>query len=167
MPDDRRYAEQWGPGGIGADYAWSIERGESSVIIAVIDTGVDYTHPDMGNYITGGYDWINNDDDPMDDHGHGTHCAGIAAAVSNNALGVVDFAVRHYGGEGADFMSGTSSLTAAALRRRQRSGRHQHEPGCRTIPYRRRARRYAWEKAYPRCSLGERRSEPDQLPGGV
>jgi len=118
VPDDRRYAEQWGPGGIGADYAWSIERGESSVIIAVIDTGVDYTHPDMGNYITGGYDWINNDDNPMDDHGHGTHCAGIAAAVSNNALGVAGISQSGIMAEKVLDLkgSGTSSLTAAAIR---------------------------------------------------
>jgi hypothetical protein len=46
--------------------------------IAIIDTGVNYNHPDLkGNYI-GGYDFVNNDTDPMDDHGHGTHCAGIA-----------------------------------------------------------------------------------------
>ena len=151
VPDDRRYAEQWGPGGIGADYAWSIERGESSVIIAVIDTGVDYTHPDMGNYITGGYDWINNDDDPMDDHGHGTHCAGIAAAVSNNAQGVAGISqsgimaekVLDFGG------SGTSSITAAAIR-------HAADNGADVIsmslgaaePSRivEEACRYAWEK---------------------
>ncbi|WP_052697454.1 S8 family serine peptidase [Methanoculleus bourgensis] len=151
VPDDRRYAEQWGPGGIGADYAWSIERGESSVIIAVIDTGVDYTHPDMGNYITGGYDWINNDDDPMDDHGHGTHCAGIAAAVSNNALGVAGISQSGIMAEKVlDFKgSGTSSLTAAAIR-------HAADNGADVIsmslgaaePSRivEEACRYAWEK---------------------
>lgn len=119
IPDDPRYAGQWGPEAIGAEYAWAIERGESRVIIAVIDTGVDYTHPDIaGNYIAGGHDWINDDDDPMDDHGHGTHCAGIAAAVSNNSLGIAGIAQSGIMTEKAlDAQgNGTSSLTAAAIR---------------------------------------------------
>ena len=58
----------------------------NGIVIAVIDTGVDYLHPDLGGGIgpgykvIGGYDFINDDNDPMDDNGHGTHCAGIAAA---------------------------------------------------------------------------------------
>lgn len=52
-----------------------------SVKIGIIDTGIDYLHPDLtANYIAGGYDFVNGDDDPMDDNGHGTHVAGIAAA---------------------------------------------------------------------------------------
>lgn len=53
--------------------------------IGIVDTGVDYTHPDLGGCygpqckVAGGYDFINNDNDPMDDHGHGTHCAATAA----------------------------------------------------------------------------------------
>jgi len=119
IPDDPRYTEQWGPGAIGAEHAWMIERGESRIIIAVIDTGVDYTHPDIaGNYIHGGRDWINDDDDPMDDHGHGTHCAGIAAAVSNNTLGIAGISQSCIMAEKAlDAQgSGTGSLTAAAIR---------------------------------------------------
>lgn len=62
-----------------------------NVTIAIVDSGIDYTHPDLGNCtesqflnhqcskVIGGYDFVNEDDDPMDDYGHGTHCAGIAA----------------------------------------------------------------------------------------
>lgn len=57
------------------------------MIVAVLDTGVDYTHPDLGrtygDKVIGGYDYVNKDDDPMDDHGHGTHVAGIVAANGN------------------------------------------------------------------------------------
>jgi subtilisin family serine protease len=57
-----------------------------NIKIAIVDTGVDYTHPDLGKCfgsgckVIGGWDFVNNDPDPMDDNGHGTHCAGIAAA---------------------------------------------------------------------------------------
>jgi subtilisin family serine protease len=58
----------------------------AGVVVAVIDTGIDYTHPDLGGCfgagckVVGGYDFIHNDSDPGDDHGHGTHVAGIIAA---------------------------------------------------------------------------------------
>jgi thermitase len=117
VPDDQRYAEQWGPRKIGAEYAWSTERGESSVLIAVVDTGINYTHPDMSNYISGGYDWVNGDDDPDDDHGHGTHCAGIAAATIDNTLGIAGISQSRIMAEKVldSRGSGTSSITAAAI----------------------------------------------------
>lgn len=61
-----------------------------SVKIAVIDTGVDYTHPDLVGKVDTGEDWdfVNNDDDAMDDNLHGTHVAGIAAAATNNSTGI-------------------------------------------------------------------------------
>jgi len=60
----------------------------TGVRVAVVDTGIDYLHPDlMANY-AGGYDFVNNDTDPMDDHGHGTHVSGTIAAV-RNGVGVL------------------------------------------------------------------------------
>jgi len=72
---------------INADDVWDLydECGESitghGVTVAVIDTGLDYNHPDLKDNFVGGYDFVNNDNDPMDDNGHGTHCAGIIAGT--------------------------------------------------------------------------------------
>ncbi|MHA2370830.1 MAG: S8 family serine peptidase, partial [Candidatus Hodarchaeales archaeon] len=60
---------------------------------AVIDTGIDYTHPDLADsYLPLGYDWYHNDNDPMDDHSHGTHCAGTIAGAISNGIGVAGLA---------------------------------------------------------------------------
>jgi subtilisin family serine protease len=58
------------------------------VTIAIIDTGVDLDHPDLAANIISGWDFVSSDNNPDDDHGHGTHVAGIAAAVGNNGLGI-------------------------------------------------------------------------------
>jgi len=92
-PNDPSWSIQWGPQKIGAAEAWDLEQGSQTVLVVVIDTGVDYTHPDLAsNYVAGGYDWVNDDGDPLDDHGHGTHCAGIIAATINNGLGIAGLA---------------------------------------------------------------------------
>jgi subtilisin family serine protease len=72
---------------IHATSSWALGYTGKNVAIAIIDTGVDYTHPMLGGCdrvhigckVANGYDFVNNDNDPMDDNGHGTHCAGIAA----------------------------------------------------------------------------------------
>lgn len=64
--------------------------------IAVVDTGVDYNHPDLSGKVDTGQDWdfVNNDADAMDDNLHGTHVAGIAAANTNNSLGVAGVSIN-------------------------------------------------------------------------
>ena len=75
---------------INADDVWDLGYTGEGMTIAIIDTGIDYTHSDLGSCfgdgckVISGYDFVNDDNDPMDDHGHGTHCAGIAA--SNGTL---------------------------------------------------------------------------------
>jgi len=89
VPDDQYWSLQWGPRKIEADYAWNITLGNSSILVAIVDTGIDWNHPDLSaNYVPLGYDWVNDDSDPSDDNGHGTHVAGIVAAVINNSIGV-------------------------------------------------------------------------------
>ena len=93
VPNDPGWHRQWAPKKIEADFAWNTTVGSRSVLVAVVDTGVDWSHPDLAaNYVPLGYDWVNNDPDPMDDYGHGTHVAGIIAAVLNNGVGVAGLA---------------------------------------------------------------------------
>ncbi|HEX2360870.1 MAG TPA: S8 family serine peptidase, partial [Jiangellaceae bacterium] len=72
---------------IDAPEAWDILKGSSSVTVAVIDSGVDYTNPDLAPNYAGGDDFVFGDGDPMDDHGHGTHVAGTIAAAMDNPTG--------------------------------------------------------------------------------
>jgi len=127
IPNDQDFSKQWGlhntgknsgsiwaPGKKGIDIsaleAWAITKGDKTIKIAVIDTGVDYNHKDLVKNImindaelngtagvdddgngfiddTYGYDFGENDNDPMDGHGHGTHCAGVIGA-SHNGIGI-------------------------------------------------------------------------------
>lgn len=91
-PNDLSFSQQWGLTKIYAPEAWDIEKGNSNVIIAIVDTGIDLDHPDLDEKIVPGYDFVNEDSEPMDDNGHGTHCAGIAAAESNNGQGIAGVA---------------------------------------------------------------------------
>ena len=106
--DDPRLGEQWWLKDIGAAQAWTSSKGTEDIVVAVLDSGVEYTHPDLVNNIwtrpenikpyqdrdlgtvddVHGYDAVSNDGDPMDDNGHGTNCAGIIGAECGNAIGV-------------------------------------------------------------------------------
>jgi thermitase len=88
IPNDPDWGLQYGLVNIRAPQGWDLSTGSSSVTIAIVDTGVDLSHLDLAGKLVPGYDFVNNDADPQDDNGHGTHVAGIAAASSNNALGV-------------------------------------------------------------------------------
>jgi thermitase len=118
VPNDPYWLQQWGPRIIEADYAWNTTLGNYTVLVAVVDTGVDWAHPDLSaNYVALGYDWVNDDMDPMDDNGHGTHCAGIIAAGINNSIGIAGLAQVRIMAEKAldDYGTGYSEDLANAI----------------------------------------------------
>lgn len=87
-PNDPYFGVEWHLPKISAPAAWDVGVGSPSVIIAVLDTGVDGTHPDLAPKLVAGWNFYDNNDDTSDVYGHGTAVAGAAGAVTNNALGV-------------------------------------------------------------------------------
>jgi uncharacterized protein YkwD len=88
LPNDPQTAQQYSLTKMSLPQAWNTARGDG-VVIAILDTGADLSHPDLaGKFVSRGRDFVNNDDDASDDHGHGTHVSGIAAAVTNNGVGI-------------------------------------------------------------------------------
>jgi subtilisin family serine protease len=88
VPNDSRWRDQWGATKVSAPKAWDATRGSGNVVIAVLDTGVDFGHPDLKGSSVPGYDFVNNDANAADDHGHGTAAAGVIAARTNNGAGL-------------------------------------------------------------------------------
>src|SRR5579859_6376996 len=88
IPNDPDYPSQWHLPNISGPSAWDITTGSSAVTIAIIDSGVDPTHPDLASKLVPGWNWVNGTSSTADDYGHGTAVAGAAASESNNGAGV-------------------------------------------------------------------------------
>ncbi|HVJ64486.1 MAG TPA: S8 family serine peptidase [Bdellovibrionota bacterium] len=141
IPNDPKFAELWGmlnvgqqdsdkvAGVAGADIdatqAWELGTGSKDVVVAIIDTGIDYNHPDLVDNVWSaphpdpavggvihGYNAINGSYDPMDDNEHGTHCAGTIGGVGNNGIGVTGVS-WNVSMMGVKFLSGSGSGTLA------------------------------------------------------
>ncbi len=108
LTNDPKLGEQWWLLEIGATEAWATTQGSDKIVVAVLDSGVEYTHVDLKNNLwtrpanlppyqdrdlgtiddVHGYNALTNDGDPMDDNGHGTSCAGIIGAECGNSTGI-------------------------------------------------------------------------------
>ena len=128
VPNDSRYSSQWAPDKIGAEEAWDTTTGDGDVVVAIIDTGIQKTHSEMsGKLVTYEYDHHNDDNDASDDHGHGTHVAGITGAAFDNSSGIASIggdtklmALKVLGSSG----SGSSSNVAAGIEDAADEGAH-------------------------------------------
>jgi thermitase len=110
---------QWGPQAVSAPSAWDLTLGVPSIVIAIVDTGVDSSHPDLASKIVGQYSYTGS---IKDGFGHGTHCAGIAAAATNNDVGIAGMcpncgilSVKVLNDQGSGYLSDVASgITYAA-----------------------------------------------------
>jgi len=111
---------QWGPQAVSAPNAWDLTLGVPNIVIAIVDTGVDSSHPDLASKIVGQYSYVGNS--AKDGFGHGTHCAGIAAAATNNDVGIAGMcpncgilSVKVLNDQGSGYISDVASgITYAA-----------------------------------------------------
>ncbi len=107
---DAELDNAWGVELIGAGTVHSYNKG-TGIKVAIIDTGIDWNHPDLNANYRGGYDFFNGDNDPMDDNGHSTHVAGIVAAeddgigVDGVAPEVALYALKVLGADGSGYYS--------------------------------------------------------------
>ncbi len=118
QPNDPLFDNQYALKNINATGAWAVTTGKSSVIVAVIDTGVDASHPDLQGRLVKGYDFVNNDDTPEDTVGHGTFVASLIAANADDNQGIVGVApgVQIMPLKALDRQGGDSLTIARAIR---------------------------------------------------
>src|SRR6266542_3255948 len=92
VPNDTYYSFEWHLTKIGAPTAWQTTAGASNVIVAILDSGVEATHPDLASQLVPGWNFMDNNADTSDVRGHGTGVAGTVAAASYNGTGVASVA---------------------------------------------------------------------------
>lgn len=92
LPNDPQYPSQWHLPKINLPQAWDLVQGGPAATIAILDSGIDASHPDFAGKLLAGYNSYNNSSDTSDSYGHGTEVAGVAGALTNNALGVAGVA---------------------------------------------------------------------------
>ncbi len=86
-PNDTYYDQQWALEAIQLSEAWETTTGSSEIIVAVLDSGAEMDHPDLVGNLIAGYDFVNDDNQPWDDLGHGTHVASVIGGLTNNGEG--------------------------------------------------------------------------------
>jgi subtilisin family serine protease len=124
VPNDPLWSNQWGPRKVSAPLAWDTTLGDPSTVIAVIDTGVDRSQPDLTGGVLAGWDFIANDSDPADEHGHGTSASGVAAARTGNGVGIAGLCggcaimpLRALGADGSGSVTGIANAIVWATDR--------------------------------------------------
>jgi hypothetical protein len=90
-PNDTYYGAQWALPKIAAPLSWNLSTG-AGVVVAVVDSGAQLDHPDLSGRLLSGHDFINDDSDPSDDHGHGTRMTGVVVARKDNGAGLAGVA---------------------------------------------------------------------------
>src|SRR5205823_4031409 len=98
-PNDPSYGSQYGPQKTQANLSWDVWQPQARVVVAVVDTGINTTHVDLTNVILRdsqgnviGHNSLTGTTNATDDHGHGSHCAGVIGGQINNGTGVAGIA---------------------------------------------------------------------------
>ena len=95
IPNDPLYSAAWHLQKVSMGLAWQISMGTESIIIAILDSGIDGTHPDLASKLVPGYNFYDGNIDTSDAFGHGTMVAGAAAAICDNGIGVASPACKN------------------------------------------------------------------------